>query len=327
MKIDLVIPWVDGKDPAWLAEKNKYMKNLDGDGAVNRFRDWENLQYVFRGIEKNLPWINNVYFVTWGHLPDWMNRNHPKLKIIKHEDYIPKEYLPTYNANVIEMNLHRIAGLSEHFIYANDDTFFIEPLKEEDFFKDGLPCDCPLERVHVFKKGGIDHIVGNDLELLNDHFEKRITLKKYWKKWFSFKYKRLLLKNIYMLGVKQFPGFVNPHIPVPYLKSTYQEIWDEASDELNQTCMHKLRNVLDVNQWLCRYWQFAKGQFVPGNPYIGKFYSIGKDDESIAIALKAHKYKMLCLSDDKPDLDYEKEKNYIIHLFEQFFPEKSSFEI
>ena len=24
--IDLVIPWVDGNDPEWLAEKNKYRK-------------------------------------------------------------------------------------------------------------------------------------------------------------------------------------------------------------------------------------------------------------------------------------------------------------
>ena len=51
--------------------------------------------------------------------------------------------------------------------------FFVAPMRQEHFFKNGLPCDCPLERVHVFKKGGIDHIVANDLELLNDHFLKK----------------------------------------------------------------------------------------------------------------------------------------------------------
>ena len=227
MEIDLVIPWVDGNDPKWLAEKRACLKEEEGDGRANRFREWDNLEYLFRGIEKNLPWIRKIHFITWGHVPKWMKVNHPKLNIVKHTDYIPKEYLPTYNSHVIELNLHRIPDLAEHFIYANDDTFFVAPMRPEHFFKNGLPFDCPLERVHVFKKGGIDHIVANDLELLNDHFLKKDTLKKYRKKWFSLNYKRLLLKNIYMLGVKQFPGFVNPHIPLAYLKSTFEEVWEK----------------------------------------------------------------------------------------------------
>lgn len=326
MEIDLVIPWVDGNDPKWLAEKRACLKEEEGDGRANRFREWDNLEYLFRGIEKNLPWIRKIHFITWGHVPKWMKVNHPKLNIVKHTDYIPKEYLPTYNSHVIELNLHRIPDLAEHFIYANDDTFFVASMRPEHFFKNGLPCDCPLERVHVFKKGGIDHIVANDLELLNDHFLKKDTLKKYRKKWFSLNYKRLLLKNIYMLGVKQFPGFVNPHIPLAYLKSTFEEVWEKEPEVLEETCKHKLRNNMDVNQWLCRYWQFAKGQFEPGNPYIGKFYSIGKDNELIEQALKTKQYKMLCLSDDKPELEFEKEKEWLKKLLQSYFPEKSSFE-
>ena len=48
MEIDLVIPWVDGNDPKWLAEKRACLKEEEGDGRANRFREWDNLEYLFR---------------------------------------------------------------------------------------------------------------------------------------------------------------------------------------------------------------------------------------------------------------------------------------
>ena len=92
--IDIVIPWVDGNDPEWLAEKNKYKKNKAEDDNINRYRDWDLLRYWFRGIEKNAPWINKIHFITWGHLPSWLDAENPKLNIVKHQDYIPEKYLP-----------------------------------------------------------------------------------------------------------------------------------------------------------------------------------------------------------------------------------------
>lgn len=326
MDIDFVIPWVDGGDSKWLKEKEKYDGKCEGDKRDNRFRDWDNLQYLFRGIEKNLPWIRKVHFVTWGHLPEWLKEDAPKLNIVRHEDFIPKEYLPVFSSHPIELNMHRIEGLAEHFIYGNDDIFFMEPLKEEDFFQNGLPCDCPLERVHVFKKGGIDHIVANDLEILNDHFRKRDTIRKYWKKWFSLKYGRFVLKNLYFLPVAEFPGFSNPHLPNAFLKHNFEEVWEAEPDVLKKTSASRFRNNGDVNQWLVRYWQLAKGEFSPGNMKIGKFYSIGKEDREIEYAVKNGQYKMLCLSDDMPDLDFESEKVFIRKVLEAKFPEKSSFE-
>ena len=111
-KIDIVILWVNGNDPKWLEEKNKYLNTTTTGATVNRFRDCDNMQYLFRGIEKYAPWVNKIFFITWGHLPNWLNTNNPKLEIVKHEEFIPKEYLPTFNSNVIEMNLHRIKNLS-----------------------------------------------------------------------------------------------------------------------------------------------------------------------------------------------------------------------
>ena len=72
--IDFVIPWVDGNDPEWRSEKNVYCGNnksssSEKDIRDERYRDWDNLQYWFRGVEKFTPWVRKIHFVTWGHLP------------------------------------------------------------------------------------------------------------------------------------------------------------------------------------------------------------------------------------------------------------------
>ena len=94
--IDIVIPWVDGSDPAWLKEKRIYLKDNKTTVLEHNFRDWGLLKYWFRGVEKNLPWVRKIYFVTWGHLPTWLNTDNPKLVVVNHRDYIPVDYLPTF---------------------------------------------------------------------------------------------------------------------------------------------------------------------------------------------------------------------------------------
>ena len=148
-KIDFVLTWVDGSDPDWLAQRREYQPGRGTDAGESRYRDWDNLQYWFRGVEKFAPWVNKIYFVTWGHVPKWLNTAHEKIQIVKHEDFMAPAYLPTFNINSIELNLHRIKGLSEHFVFFNDDMFLIDSVKPEDFFKNGLPCDCCIETALV----------------------------------------------------------------------------------------------------------------------------------------------------------------------------------
>ena len=79
--------------------------------------------------------------MTWGHLPEWLDTTNPKLHIVNHKDYIPEEFLPTFNANTIELNLHRIEGLADQFVYFNDDMFVTNYVKPAEFFKNGIPRD------------------------------------------------------------------------------------------------------------------------------------------------------------------------------------------
>lgn len=106
--IDFVIPWVNGNDPEWIKEKSNFEKQSEGDRRDIRFRDWDNLRYWFRAVEAYAPWVNRIHFITWGHLPEWLNTAHPKLNIVTHQDYIPQAYLPTFNSHTIELNMHRI---------------------------------------------------------------------------------------------------------------------------------------------------------------------------------------------------------------------------
>ena len=88
-KIDFVVTWVDGADPKWLKEKSEYEK-LEGNKESKtfqnwlnsdcRYRDWDTMKYWFRAIEKYAPWVNNIYFITWGHIPEWLDLSNPKLK-------------------------------------------------------------------------------------------------------------------------------------------------------------------------------------------------------------------------------------------------------
>ena len=327
MDIDIVIPWVDGNDLKWQQDKSKYENTISGDKRIIRYRDWDNLQYWFRGVEKFLPWVRTIHFITYGHLPAWLNVENPKLHIVNHQDYIPLQYLPTFSANPIEMNIHRIEGLSDHFIYSNDDMFFIREMSPEFFFKKGLPVDSSVENVQFFKKGGIDNIIANDLAVLNEHFFKRTTLKKYFFKWLHLYYGKGVLKNIYLLPFPYFSGFDNPHLPQAFLKKTFEDLWNAEPEWMDETSSHKFRSKEYINQWLARYWQLASGNFIPGNINRGKFFSIGRDNIQIQEAITHQKFKMICLSDDSVLLDFKKEKKFIRNCFEHILPEESSFEL
>ena len=139
--IDIVIPWVDGADPVWQQERARFQPSSGADSSAARYRDWDTLRYWFRGIERYAPWVRTIHFITYGHLPAWLNTSNPKLHVVNHRDYIPKEYLPTFSSHTIELNMHRIEGLAEHFLYFNDDVFLNAPTKPEDFFMKGLPAD------------------------------------------------------------------------------------------------------------------------------------------------------------------------------------------
>ncbi|MFQ6702917.1 MAG: stealth family protein [Alphaproteobacteria bacterium] len=142
MKIDIVYLWVDDNDKKWRAQKDKWLeiirgeKNVYQDAAIEaRWRDNGEFLYSLRSVDKFAPWVNHIYIITgFGQIPKWLNTNHPKITIVPHEQIIPHDALPTFNATAIEMCIPNIPGLSEHFLLMNDDMFFNRPLSPSYFY-------------------------------------------------------------------------------------------------------------------------------------------------------------------------------------------------
>lgn len=335
-KIDFIIPWVDEKDSVWREEKNRYWTQEKGkyweDGNNQaRFRDWDNLKYWFRGVEKFAPWVNNVFFVTYGHVPSWLNLNHPKLKIIRHDDYIPKEYLPVFSANPIEVNFHRIEELSEYFVYFNDDMFLTNNVKPSDFFVNGKPREMAVlyPLTNNKKNDTFVHMLLTMTGIVNDFFSKKEVIKKNFGKWFAPCYGKSLLDNILMYRYVAVSGLVIPHVPSPLKKSVMKEVWDCVEKQLWETTSHKFRDSSDITQYIFRYWSIMSGNFKPTNifKYSGEFFVTDEDNAKLLDSIQNQKYKMICINDSTNLENFESVKNAINHSFEKILMKKSSYEI
>lgn len=326
--IDIVIPWVDGDDPAWRAERAQYRPTSRVDNSDARFREWGLFQYWFRSIELYAPWVRTVHLVTWGHLPPWLNTNHPKLHIVNHKDYIPAEYLPTFSSHAIELNMHRIPGLAEHFIYFNDDVYLNHPTRPEDFFVNGLPVDTAVmgQVTNSDTFSFLPYIQLNMLGCINQTFPKREILRRHKAKWFSPQYGKLLLNNLYLIPGKNWSGIRNFHTCVPFCKTTLEEVWVAFPQELDRACRNRFRSREDVNQYLFRYWRLMKGEFFPTRPN-SRYLTLGVDSAGdIERALSSVSYKVVCVNDDPMDGDPAQEQRKMSEIFRQKFPQPSEFE-
>lgn len=326
--IDFVIAWVDGSDEAWLKEKSKYQADkINEDDSSVRYRDWDNLQYWFRAVEQYAPWVRKIHFVTWGHIPQWLNVEHPRIHIVRHEDFIPQEYLPTFNSHTIELNLHRMEGLAEHFVYFNDDMFLNRALNPENFFKNGLPRDILGLDCIYFSNNSSGAINGNNIRVINDHFDIRECIRKNPLKWINYRYGvKIPAQTLFLLHKNWFPGFYYQHLSCNYLKSTFIDVWNKENVLLDETCRCRFRAATNVNQWLMKYWQLASGQFYPAFKNIGRYYDMGNDISGLLADIKSGRQDIICLNDNKKVRDFEAKRDMVNLAFHDRYLQKSTFE-
>lgn len=328
--IDIVITWVDNTDLLWLEEKIFYEKKTNSmrdkwNQSDSRYRDWDLLRYWFRGIELFAPWVRKIHFVTYGHIPKWLNENHKKLSIVNHRDFIPEMYLPTFSSHCIELNLHRIPDLAEQFIYFNDDMFIINHTKKSDFFKSGLPCDAAIISPIQLKENGIRAEI-NNMYIVNDAFKKNRVIWDNLLNWFNIKYSKYVIRTCLMMPFKLFSGFYIHHLPTSYLKRTYIDVWGQYGKILDETCRHKFRDTRDVNQWVMEFWQYCKGDFCVRSPSIGKMYEGNDTFDDMIQSIEMQKYKMVCCNDSIDFNDFELKKELLVNAFNKILPNKSQFE-
>jgi hypothetical protein len=138
--IDMVFSWVDGSDPEFQARRAAQMSQVvvgEGDDAEARIRQIDELKFALRSVNMFTPWIRRIFIATDSVPPPWL-ADHPMITIVPAEEHFSdRAALPTYNSHAVESQLHHIPGLSEHFLYSNDDMFFGRPLKATMFFSPG----------------------------------------------------------------------------------------------------------------------------------------------------------------------------------------------
>lgn len=374
-KIDFVITWVDGSDEEWLAEKRAFAeghsfiekpsstskrafaknqpstKNQPSiigrpslekprfDSSDLRFRnDFDFIKYWFRGVEKFAPWVNQIFFVTAGHLPDWLNLQHPKLKIIHHSDFISKEFLPTFNSHTIENNLHRIKELSENFVYFNDDFFLLRKTRPEDFFKEGqyqgktqlLPRAFFAENILINNPSRdiFPYIQMNNMALVNQDYDKRSFYKLHKSKVYNIKYGIFNLRNFLLKPWREFSLLYDPHCAISYKKSTFETVWKKHEEILKETSLHHFRSDRDVSHLIFYYTQLLEGKFIPRSANFSHHTMLNKDENQnlqIIRMVKSQKYHILCINDGEVK-DPAKTRTTLTAAFDKILPEKSTFE-
>ena len=329
MDIDFVITWVDMNDPEWQNEFSKYStdKNNTKNGVSKaRFRDYGFLKYWFRGVEKFAPWVRKIHLVTSGQRPAWLDTDNPKIHIVDHRDFIPAEFLPTYNSVVIERYMYRIPGLAEHFVYFNDDFYITNHITPERFFRDGLPCDiAAFDYNPAWSQWYVR--IKNNIRIINQHFDKRQVMRRWHDKWFCKCYGTKARWNYLLRFYNKFITLRVPHNAQPYLRQTFEHVWAAAGKELTATSANRFRALTDYTPELFRIWQICEGNFEPYNTYRDtKMFPLMLRPKKAVKAIYEQKYSLVCLNDNVHIRNYDRVMQNLRDAFESILPEKSSFE-
>lgn len=307
--VDMVYTWVDGSDPKWLFRKAQYTGDdpglLDVEvGGDARYANNDELRYSLRSVEMYANWVRHIYIVTDNQIPNWLDTSHPKITIVDHRDiFSDRSVLPVFNANAIESQLHHIPGLSEHYVYMNDDFFFARPTGPDMFLlSNGL-----TKFFLSFRTLDIDETRPDDLPLV-----------------FSAKKGRNLLAAHHdLFATRKFK-----HTPRIQTRSVLERMEQEMPGEFAQTAASRFRHADDVMVTsLQHYYAYALGKAVPaqmGYRYIG----LGSINASESL-LKLSNLSLdaFCLNDTIDDDDVRSDIGQKVRLFlENKYPVPSCFE-
>lgn len=301
--VDLVYFWVDGSDKAWI-EKKEYWQSQYGQLPENgthqaRFRQFDELKYSLRSVEKNLPWIRYIHIVTDGQVPSWLNVNHPKIKLVDHKDIFPKEALPVFNSGALEARLPYIPHLAEHFLYANDDYYVRVPLEKSFFFNKN---------------------------------RNPIVFARYKKRTYDVNLWLAQIKKAHELVQKKYPldFVITPsHNMQAYRKSYFLDAISEYSEEFEQTTYSKFRQPTDINRVIVELLDRMKNR----NEIYGKDDSLHFPDScKSAYSLISRNFGSLieeepclfCLNDFEGKTN--REIDLTIRILNRLYPNKSLFE-
>ncbi len=244
--VDAVIAWVDGDDPAHKQKKTFYLtgknetKFNDIAGSA-RYRSTGEIYYCIASILRYASWIRKIYIVTDNqnpHVDEFVARNFPEnkipIEIVDHKIIFKgyEQYLPTFNSLAISQMLWRIPGISDNFLYFNDDVFLTSENKEEDWFHEDKTV------LYATK--------------FNAHFASFLRWAKHLgKKHKTFGHKDPMLNAAKLMKSNFF--FLFPHGPVPMNRQWCEKFYTENPDLLDSNIKHRFRNPTQFSLFIAYY--------------------------------------------------------------------------
>lgn len=296
-KIDIVISYVNPNDKVWVDKYNAYLGEGNETFKHRRFRDTSTLKYVLRSIDMYMKFVNKVFLVVQSdnQVPSWVNRN--TVNIVLHEEFIPNEFLPTFNCNTIELFMHKIPNLSDRFIYFNDDMIINRVCSIDDFFFNGK---CNL-------------------------LSKKMTIDVGCNTWFNCLLNNTTVINKY-LGIKEHNNTWNrfPHTATPLYKPLCDETFKIFKGEIYKRTT-RFRDYINFNQHFYAYY-IEKTNMCSKIPLTVNYININKYESAF---LENSHAQTLCINDCVKYEDNEvfEKYNLCVKDLEKRFPEKSKFEI
>ena len=297
--MDFVVPYVNCADKNW---QQSYMQHT-GSGNTNsvRFRSWGTLRYLFRGVEKYMPFVRQIVLIVSdpSQVPVWVNKE--TVRIVYHRDFIPTEFLPTFNSCTIESFLYNIEGLSDKFIYANDDLFPFELCTEDMFFFGDKPCITFVEHEKYTAKMMFRCQCRAGMELI----QKALGLPTDYPEW----------------------EIVRPyHITTPMNTKILQTVKDLCEEEIKKTITN-VRNGYNVNQYIYPYYHYFTGYYQRGGVEC-KYYEINdKTFNQIREEIVHGHHHWLCLNDSSHIQNYGQTRALLLNAFKRRFPNRCRYEI
>lgn len=293
--IDVVVPWVFERPQDIDDQRIKAALNTHVVYSEAHFRDYGLFELWVNLIKKNMPWVRKIFVLIDNKIPDGYELDE-RVIFVKHSEYIFHKFLPTYNSNVIEMNIDLLDDLSEHFVLFNDDIFVLKKMRYTDFFtKDGLPKDVGAMICRASENEFEKSVISNML-ILNWNFEKK-SVKKNFAKYVSLKYGlRTVIKSILSMPWTGFTGWEDTHLAIPYKKEEFINFHSQFPDIKENIGKHKYRHSDDVSHWLIRYIRLARGEFSPSS--IKKMGKLVFLSEIGTIKNEISQLTIVCVNDD-----------------------------
>lgn len=147
--IDAVITWVNGDSEDHRRRRKEHMAEARVPlhrNAINPHRWVCNDEIIFclQSIWNYAPWTRKIWIVVDDEMPDLSTLSEglrAKIEFAFHRDIFDgySDALPTFNSLAIESMIWRIEGVSERFMYFNDDVFLTAPLAPTDVFQEMAP--------------------------------------------------------------------------------------------------------------------------------------------------------------------------------------------